>query len=75
MPALTSLLAQSNMEKHTTEIELAYSDFPEEEQLKLPLDSYAQIESLISHSSRPGTEREREMETGVWMGGETVFIT
>jgi hypothetical protein len=40
-----------------TEIELAYSDFPEEDQYKLPLDSYAQIDSLISNSSSPDTER------------------
>jgi hypothetical protein len=59
-----------------TEIELAYSDFPEEDNLKLPLDSYAQIESLISNSSRPETDRERpptDRETPISEG--TIFIT
>ena len=44
-----------------TEVELAYSELPGETEFKLPLDSYAQIESLISNSSqkssRPPTER------------------
>jgi hypothetical protein len=31
------------LEHPLTEIELAYSDFPEEDRFKLPLDSYAQI--------------------------------
>lgn len=65
------------MESHQiTEIELAYSDFPEEDHLKLPLDSYAQIESLISNSSRPGTDRSRpptDRETPV--SNDLIYIT
>ncbi len=38
-----SMLMQSTLEKQQTEVELAYSDFPDEERFKLPLDSYAQI--------------------------------
>lgn len=47
-----------------TEIEFIYSDFPEENTFKLPLDSYAQLESLISNEegssirSRPATDRD-----------------
>lgn len=66
-----------NMENHQlTEIELAYSDFPEEDHLKLPLDSYAQIESLISNSSKAGTDRSRpptDRETPV--SDDLIYIT
>jgi len=56
-PSPPSILLNSNVSHHNTEIELAYSDFPEEDKFKLPLDSYAQIESFISNDSRSASSR------------------
>jgi hypothetical protein len=66
LPAVSILPSQVTH----TEIELAYSDFPEEDQFKLPLDSCAQIGSLISQRSNTDrSEREYPLPT------ETVIIT
>jgi hypothetical protein len=62
-----------------TEVELIYSDFPEEQNFKLPLDSYAQLESLLSHVSGSSTDRQSrpptERENLIPINEEGIMIT